>query len=1039
MAKKPRLYISAFITFFILVAASPLFADEQQEPIGRVIAIRGQVTAINSEEISRTLSLKSPIYQKDTLKTGKQGRIQVMFTDNTIISLGRKSVMIISEYEWKPGQKKGALKTKVKEGVFRVMGGTITKVAPKKFTTETPAATIGIRGSMYAGRVSGNTLSVVFLGGKGIEVTNDAGSVAITIPGYGTHVMGASEAPLPPVKFDAEDIAELNKDLSGNGEATGAEESGEGADPGENADTVETDPADDGKGSDDPDSDAPDESEVKEENDFPTDTDDQSIPDDVTQPPSGEDPKDIPGEKETPLLAVKYPNPEGDNVSSDTGGGLLPGREQDFQSQPPLNEDPMAGTDTVYQSPDSGEEMPLVAKGGFGSSSADTELTAGEAPLSPMDDLGSMDMNTGDTGFAQFDYENPIGDFNDTIADFSDVIDNNLQDDIDIYASGDVVYSASVTDEGDSTTTTTTITTTTTTTTTYTTFDTTTTTVPATPTVANLTGKFLSIQVDTDTGTNTGDAVWSGSSSADSTDGSVSGTATAGQDSKTFSIAFSIATYDDTATYTGHTHATLDRDVNLNSSDWTFTNGLDISSADLGEFAIYYLAPTIFDGSSYKYQEIGFIGIASSSVPTDGVQAYAGDVLSALDETSTYEVSTGTLDMATNWHNGKVLGRVDTASSNTYVFFGDVSGTGLNNIQFVGSRGVTGSPDAVDGASTFGQFYGSVQQGFGMTAAGTDVDVYSQANLNSWEMVATGFREYEVTPLNPNSPTGSTQFEGFFFGYAEDMDNPSVNRRLFMNAGSANFFLTVDKDAGTLSGNLSGDDILSSYQINNIVVGGANGSAYILDDNFAAALGDGGGTPVTDGTNSGGLKTYGNYMISMPPADQVSNLYTWGYWEAAYVDPTSGAEYHIHQPGSVWIAGERTPAAYVQSLIDTATFVGNYAGFAKGIEIDNGGTVTELTGGSTNLTIDFSKVTVADAVTGSIGFTGSGGAVSLTVGSNASTLTSSGFSAHFTDGTVNASSINGIFFGPTADAVGGNFEADMVAGERYLGIFGGDR
>ncbi len=106
MAKITRLYISAFLTFFTLTAAAPLFADEQQEPIGRVIAIRGKVTAINSEGISRTLSLKSPIFQKDTLKTGKRGRIQVMFTDNTIISLGRKSEMIISEYEWKPGQKK---------------------------------------------------------------------------------------------------------------------------------------------------------------------------------------------------------------------------------------------------------------------------------------------------------------------------------------------------------------------------------------------------------------------------------------------------------------------------------------------------------------------------------------------------------------------------------------------------------------------------------------------------------------------------------------------------------------------------------------------------------------------------------------------------------------------------------------------------------------------------------------------------------------------------------------------------------------------
>ena len=73
---------------------------------------------------------------------------------------------------------------------------------------------------------------------------------------------------------------------------------------------------------------------------------------------------------------------------------------------------------------------------------------------------------------------------------------------------------------------------------------------------------------------------------------------------------------------------------------------------------------------------------------------------------------------------------------------------------------------------------------------------------------------------------------------------------------------------------------------------------------------------ITDGTNDGGLKTYGNYMVSMPPDSQLSEYVSWGYWEAAYVDPTSLAEYHIHQPGSLWIAGERTPVGYVQGLID---------------------------------------------------------------------------------------------------------------------------
>ncbi|MDH3359549.1 MAG: FecR domain-containing protein, partial [Desulfobulbaceae bacterium] len=178
-----------FACFTLILTASTGSALPQGDPVGKVVAVRGVVKAISADGKSRRLSTKAPIFSEDSLDTGNRGRIQLLFTDNTIMSLGQNTQMKIAEYHWSESATKDAtLKTKVKEGTFRVLGGAITKAAPQNFTTETPTATIGIRGSSYAGKATSETLTVVLLGGKGVNVFNDKGMVPVTKVGFGTIV-----------------------------------------------------------------------------------------------------------------------------------------------------------------------------------------------------------------------------------------------------------------------------------------------------------------------------------------------------------------------------------------------------------------------------------------------------------------------------------------------------------------------------------------------------------------------------------------------------------------------------------------------------------------------------------------------------------------------------------------------------------------------------------------------------------------------------------------------------------------------------------
>ena len=195
-----------------------------------------------------------------------------------------------------------------------------------------------------------------------------------------------------------------------------------------------------------------------------------------------------------------------------------------------------------------------------------------------------------------------------------------------------------------------------------------------------------------------------------------------------------------------------------------------------------------------------------------------------------------------------------------------------------------------------------------------------------------------------------------------------------------------------------------------------------------ASFSDGGNEVIYLDYSGGGLKSHGNYMVTSD-SSPLSEYTTWGYWEIAYVEPGTGKDYHLHVPGSMWISGVQTIATAVDSLI-ASNFTGAYIGKAEGVQFDSTSQMSMLYNGQTNLLIKFGAAEPTP-VTGTISFD----QVSLPVTSAASTLNSSGFTAFIPNV---QSSINGAFYGPGANAVGGNFSAKMPDGMQYHGIFAGD-
>ena len=114
--------------------------------IGEITALKGDVKIIrNNYSISGTKGLK--LEQKDIIKTSNNTKLQVIFKDNTVITIGKNSEVKISDYIFDNVNSKANFK--LSHGIMKTLTGKIGKFAPKRFKIRTKNASIGIRGTYF--------------------------------------------------------------------------------------------------------------------------------------------------------------------------------------------------------------------------------------------------------------------------------------------------------------------------------------------------------------------------------------------------------------------------------------------------------------------------------------------------------------------------------------------------------------------------------------------------------------------------------------------------------------------------------------------------------------------------------------------------------------------------------------------------------------------------------------------------------------------------------------------------------------------------
>ena len=92
------------VTIFLMLSiGGRAMSDDSSPAIASVQKVNGTATVVRQgQTISAKIGLE--IWENDTLRTGPDGSIGVVFNDDTLLSLGPKSVLVIDEFVFAPNQ-----------------------------------------------------------------------------------------------------------------------------------------------------------------------------------------------------------------------------------------------------------------------------------------------------------------------------------------------------------------------------------------------------------------------------------------------------------------------------------------------------------------------------------------------------------------------------------------------------------------------------------------------------------------------------------------------------------------------------------------------------------------------------------------------------------------------------------------------------------------------------------------------------------------------------------------------------------------------
>ena len=146
----------SILLFSVLLHSTMALAQDQT--IGIVKLVNNQAFILREDE--RVNCQKGDkLFQHDVLETDATGSLGVTLKDNTRISLGPRSRIMLDEFIFNPKQEEYSFITKIFRGTLVYISGMMAKLSPESVSIKSPTSTIGIRGTHLVVRIENEEAS----------------------------------------------------------------------------------------------------------------------------------------------------------------------------------------------------------------------------------------------------------------------------------------------------------------------------------------------------------------------------------------------------------------------------------------------------------------------------------------------------------------------------------------------------------------------------------------------------------------------------------------------------------------------------------------------------------------------------------------------------------------------------------------------------------------------------------------------------------------------------------------------------------------
>jgi len=118
------------------------------QPAGIVKVAKGSV-AIERAAVKHAAAPGVAVEAGDRIVTGRDGSIGITLRDNTLLSAGPNSTVVLDKFAFDSTTHAGTIDASVKRGTLSVVSGKIAKQSPETVKFRTPTAILGVRGTSF--------------------------------------------------------------------------------------------------------------------------------------------------------------------------------------------------------------------------------------------------------------------------------------------------------------------------------------------------------------------------------------------------------------------------------------------------------------------------------------------------------------------------------------------------------------------------------------------------------------------------------------------------------------------------------------------------------------------------------------------------------------------------------------------------------------------------------------------------------------------------------------------------------------------------